>query len=203
VRQTATGKVLRFAIPFLAVGLLANEAQAALVRTAPNPGSCSACLRASDPDACHAVAMRLAAGRQWDQAIDIEEQIHERQPMNAVVAAALADMYQDSRRNLPRAIALYHAALHASPGFPPALLGLGIVMQHHGEMEIAARYYARAARESPDDPNVKVRLAEVLVKTGREGEAQPILAEIVARWPRTPEADAARKLLPKTALARP
>ncbi len=201
MRQTE--KVIRFAAPLFVVALLAIDAQAALVRTAPNPESCSACLRASDPVACHAVAVHLAARRQWDSAIAIEEKIHEMQPMNPEVAVALARMYQDSRSNMPRAIALYHAALHASAGYPPALLGLGTIMQHHGEMEIAARYYARGARESPNDPLFRVHLAEVLVKAGREGEAQPILAEIVQKWPGTPEADAARKLIPKTSLAKP
>ena len=49
----------------------------------------------------------------------------------------------------------------------------------------------------------QLRLAEVLVKGGRDDEARPILDEIVSRWPGSKEADAARKLMPNTALARP
>jgi tetratricopeptide (TPR) repeat protein len=169
----------------------------------PSPESCSACFGASDPLACHLVAVDLAARRSFDRAIAIEERVHAREPKNAEVAAALARMHHLGTKNSARAIALYHAALYASPGYPPALLGLGQIMEDAGELEIASRYFARGARERPDMALFKVRLAAVLIRIGRDGEAQPVLQEIVDRWPGSPEADSARKMMSRTALARP
>ena len=181
---------------FVGAALLAAPAAA-------TPESCTACLRASDLAACHKVALGLATSRDYARAIAIEEQIQDRQPMNAEVAASLARMYQIGTTNSARAIALYHAALHASSGYPPALIGLGTIMQDKGEMEIAARYYGRAVRERPDEPMFKMRLAEVLTQSGRDSEAGPLLQEVVKRWPGSDEAESARKMMSRTALARP
>ena len=168
-----------------------------------NADSCFACMRASDPAECHQVALDLAQLHDWKRAIAIEEQVHERQPMDAGVAASLARMYHLGTTDSARAIALYHAALHATSGYPPALLGLGELMEQKGETDLAVRYYARAASESPDDPLFKVRLAGALLQEGREGDAQPILEEVVKRWPGTDEAASAHRFLTRTVLARP
>ncbi len=168
-----------------------------------NAASCGTCLRASDLEACHRVALDLAAARDYQAAIAIEERIHDRLPENSGISASLARMYQLGTSNSARTVALYHAALHATPGYPPALMGLGSVMQDKGELEIATRYYARAVHESPGQPLFKVRLAEALQLTGREAEAQPLLQEVVARWPKSDEAASARRLMSRTTLARP
>jgi TolA-binding protein len=97
---------------------------------------------------------------------------------------------------------MYHEALYMAPGYPPALLGLGTIMRERGEMLIAERYFERGARENPDQPLFKVRLAEVFIDTGRADQARPILEQIVASWPDTGEAEAARRLMSRTALAR-
>jgi predicted Zn-dependent protease len=168
-----------------------------------NAESCSACFRASDPLACHQVAVSLAMGRDHARAIAIEERVHAAVPDNAEVAAALAKMYRDGTRNVARAVEMYHMALHLKPGYPPALMGLGTIMQDTGQTEVAARYFQRAARENPSEPLFKIRFAEALVRLGREAEADPILREIVQRWPGTAEAETARTLMPRTALAKP
>ncbi len=167
------------------------------------PESCAACLRASDLEACHRIALGLAGEHDYTRAIAIEEQVFERQPSSAAAAATLARMYQLGTKNTARSIALYHAALHASSGYPPALMGLGSIMQEQGEMDIAARYYARAVKERPNEPLFKVRLADVLVQSGRDEEARPLIQEVVKRWPGSDEAASARKLIDRTALARP
>jgi Flp pilus assembly protein TadD len=162
-----------------------------------------ACCRAADWRACHEAALALAMERDWSRAIAIEEGVHRAQPRDAEVAAVLARMYQEGTRSLPRAFELYHEALSISPGYPPALLGLGTMMQDAGSLDVAVRYFQRGALERPDEPQFKVRLAEALVKVGRDVEARPILDEIVERWPGSREAEAARRLIPTTALARP
>ena len=199
---TITTRVLGFTAAALAAFVVVSGV-AAQGHRGPNPDSCLACLGTSDVAACHEVAVELATNLDWDRAIAIEEKIHQRQPRNAEVASVLAKMYYQGAKNSPRAIALYHEALGAVSGYPPALLGLGTIMQEQGEMEIAGRYFARGSKERPDVPLFKVRLADVMVKSGREAEARPILLEIVQRWPGSAEAESARKLISRTDLARP
>lgn len=165
--------------------------------------SCLACPDRADWQACHETALALALSRDWTQAIAVEEVVHRSQPKNAEVAAVLARMYQESGRNTPRAFELYHEAMALVPGYPPALLGLGALMQDSGSLDVAQRYFERGTRERPDEPQFKVRLAEVLVRSGRDDEARPLLDEVVARWPGSREAEAAKKMMPVTALARP
>ena len=189
--------------PAAAMGPMGGTVRIAEMGRLVSPESCLGCARAADATACHRTALSLALSHDWSRAIAIEENVHRGRPGDAEVAAVLARMYQEGPRNTPRAVELYHEALGISPGYPPALLGLGVMMEQSGDMNVAARYFERGARERPDEPQFKVRLAEVLVKAGRDDEARPILDEIVARWPGSKEAGAARKMMPNTALARP
>lgn len=189
--------------PAAAMGPMAGTGSVTGTGPAVPPESCLACARASDAMACHRTALSLAMGRDWKRAIAVEEAVHRAQPGNAEVAAVLARMHQEGTRNTPRAVELYHEALAISPGYPPALLGLGVIMEESGDLVVAARYFERGARARPDEPQFKVRLASVLLKTGRDEEARPILGEIVERWPGSREAEAARKMMPATALAKP
>jgi Flp pilus assembly protein TadD len=189
--------------PAAAMGPMAGTESVPGMGPAVSPESCLACTRAFDPMACHRTALSLAAGREWKRAIAVEEAVHRALPGNAEVAAVLARMYQEGTRNTPRAFELYHEALASWPGYPPALLGLGAMMEKSGDLNVAARYFERGARERPDEPQFKVRLASALVQAGREEQARPILDEIVQRWPDSREAEAARKMMPTTALAKP
>jgi len=189
--------------PGAAMGPMAGTERAPGTAITASPESCLACARASDPMACHRTAMSLAAGRDWDRAIAVEEAVHRLLPGNAEVAAVLARMYQEGARNTPRAFELYHEALGAWPGYPPALLGLGTLLEKSGDLNVATLYFERGARERPDEPQFKVRLASVLVQAGREDRARPLLVEIVERWPGSHEAEDARKMMPSTALAKP
>ncbi len=185
------------ALPAVPAGTRAEPA-----RGRANADSCSACLRASDLRECHLVAVELARTGRLARAIAIESRIRERRPGDPEIAAALGKMYHMAK-NAPRAIEMYHASLFASSGYPPALIGLGTIMEDQGEHAIAARYYARAVRENPDVAMFKVNLARALVHDGRHDDARPILQEIVQRWPDSQEATSAEKLMARTALARP
>lgn len=200
---TKTTQVLGFLAVALAAAVIATGVSAQATHRGASPDSCLACLGASDLAACHEVAVELATNQEWDRAIAIEEAIHQRQPRNAEVASVLAKMYYQGPKNRARAIALYHEALSVVSGYPPALLGLGSIMQDQGEMEIAARYFLRGSHERPDVPLFKVRLADALMRSGREADARPILLEVVQRWPGSSEAESARKLMSRTDLARP
>lgn len=174
--------------------------------SAPTTGvtaeKCMACGTDCDLKACHLMAVEMATSRDFDHAIAIEETVLKHDPANPEVAAALAKMYETGRKDVVNALRLYHEALGAAPGYPPALLGLGSLMRDRGEMLIAQRYFERGARENPAQPLFKVRLAEVLIDTGQAEQAQPILEQIVSGWPDSGEADAARKMMNRTALAR-
>jgi len=165
--------------------------------------ACLTCTRATDPRDCHTLALRLAEERDWKNSIAVEERVHAQLPNDPEVAAALGRMHQFGSKDVARATEMYHTALAASPGYPPALFGLGTLMQERGKTEIAARYFARGAKERPEMALFKVRLAETLVELGRDTEARPLLEEVVQRFPGTPEADAAGRMMNRPALARP
>lgn len=177
--------------------------------SAPTKGisaeACLACADATvcDPRSCHKVAIELAEARDYSRAIAIEEKVLAFDPANPEVHAALARMLEAGRKDVVNAVRLYHEALYLAPGYPPALLGLGTLMKDRGELQVAEKYFERGARENPQQPLFKVRLAEVLIETGRAERAQPLLEEIVAAWPGTGEADRAKTLMTRTALARP
>ena len=184
------------------VVLLGGERLAGGQSFPADPASCMACLRAFDIVACHEAAFELETRGRVHDAIALETMIHERSPNNPEFSTALGRMYYRVH-NTPRAIEMYHTALSVSSGYPPALVGLGAVMQDQGETEIAVRYFGRAARENPDVPLYKIRLAEALVQGGREQDAQPVLMEIVERWPDSSEAGSAQRMMSRTALAKP
>src|SRR2546428_8406446 len=187
-----------FSIAAAMGGPMAGPAGASMSGHPVPPESCLSCGRAADWKSCHQTALSLAMEREWPRAIAVEESVHRMQPRNGEVAAVLARMYQEGTRNTVRAFELYHEALGISSGYPPALLGLGTMMQDLGSLDVAARYFERGARERPDEAQFKVRLAEVLVKAGRDEEARPIVREIVERWPGSREAESARRLVPAT-----
>jgi len=172
---------------------------------APRPSvqSCLVCTESSDLEACHRLAMQLSERNDHLPAIMIEERIHALRPDDPEVAAALARMHHIGRNDTVRAVALYHAALGARSGYAPALFGLGNIFEEKGELNIAEGYFSRGSREHPNMAAFKVRLAAVLVDAGRDLEAQPVLNEILARWPESDEAHLARRLMDRTALARP
>lgn len=197
--------VLRSLAAFLVVQGLALVAPSILSSPTKGPtaDSCVACADATEAQACHRIAVELTEIRDFKRAIAIEEQVLAVRPGDPEVAAALARMHRLGSRNIVRAIKLYHEALYAAPGYPPALLGLGEIMQDKGELEVAERYFARGARENPGLPLFSVRLAEVLVGSGRSRQAEPILNEIISRWPGSGEAEAARRLMSRASLAGP
>ncbi|HYV84619.1 MAG TPA: tetratricopeptide repeat protein [Patescibacteria group bacterium] len=196
LRSVAAFAVLQ-ALLLAAPGTLSSPTKAL------SPESCMACADSCDLDACHRIAIDLATTRDYTRAIAVEERVLALRPRDPDVAAALAKMVQMGTHDTARVVRLYHEALYSAPGYPPALLGLGLVMKDQGEMAIAERYFARGARENPGQPLFKVRLAEVLIASGRTDEARPILQEIVSQWPGSGEADEASRMIPRTSLARP
>lgn len=193
--------LLAFAI--LQCLLLATPSLLSAPTTGVTAEGCMACAGTCDLKACHLMAVELATARDFGRAIAIEEAVLARDPANPEVAAALARMYDTGRKDVVNAIKLYHEALYMAPGYPPALLGLGTLMRERGEMLIAERYFERGARENPEQPLFKVRLAEVLIETGRPEKAQPILEQVVAGWPDSGEAESARRMMNRTSLASP
>lgn len=182
-------------LALIAPGLLSSPTKG------PTAESCVACTESTEAQACHKIAIELLEVRDLARAVAVEERVYSLRPEDPEVAATLAKIHRAGTRDFVRAIKLYHEALYAAPGYPPALLGLGEIMKEKGELAIAERYFARGAKENPGLPLFSVRLAEVLVESGRSPQAQPILNEIIAKWPDSGEAAAARKLMTRTSLA--
>jgi tetratricopeptide (TPR) repeat protein len=195
---------------FLAFGILQALVFAApsLLSAPTTPPSVQACAQPVQPQApdvksCHALALDLAARQDLDGAIAVESRLFEREPSNPEVAATLGRFVMTGRKDVISSVRLYHEALGAFPGYPPALLGLGMLFKDRGEMAIAERYFARGAKENPTLPLFRVRLAEVMVETGRPGEAATLLQDVIAACPNCGEADDARRILSRTNLAKP
>lgn len=182
-------------LALVAPGLLSSPTKG------PTAESCLACSGSTEAQACHRIAIDLLEVRDLARAIAVEERVYELRPEDPEVAATLAKLHRIGTKDIVRAIKLYHEAMGATPGYPPALLGLGEIMKEKGELAIAERYFTRGAKENPGLPLFSVRLAEVLVESGRSPQAQPILNEVIARWPDSGEAAAARKLMTRTSLA--
>ena len=188
------------ALVFVAPSLLSAPTASPTVQACAQAAS-----RPQEPDvkSCHALALDLAERQDLDGAIAVESRLFEREPSNPEVAATLGRFLMTGRKDVVSSIRLYHEALGASPGYPPALLGLGMLFQNRGEMTIAERYFARGAKENPTLPLFRVRLAEVMVETGRPGEAASLLQDVIAACPNCGEADDARRILSRTSLAKP
>jgi predicted Zn-dependent protease len=190
----------------LAFGILQGLVFAApsLLSAPTAPPTVQACSQSvPDVKACHTLALDLAERQDLNGAIAIESRLFERDPANPEIAATLGRFMMTGRKDVVSSVRLYHEALGAAPGYPPALLGLGTLFKDRGEMAIAERYFTRGMRENPTLPLFRVRLAEVMVETGRAGEAAPLLKDVIASCPTCGEADDARRLLSRTNLARP
>src|SRR5207245_10051465 len=115
-RRYHVSRIARAAIGFavlLSLGGLAAGPGGAPASKGATPESCAACLRASNLEACHRIALGLADEHDYARAIAIEEQVIERQPSSAA-AATLASMVQLGTQKAERSIALYHSAPHAT-----------------------------------------------------------------------------------------
>jgi predicted Zn-dependent protease len=188
------------ALVFAAPSLLSAPTTPTTVQACAQPVSQA---QAPDVKSCHALAVDLAERQDLDGAISVESRLFEREPSNPEVAATLGRFMMTGRRDVVSSVRLYHEALGASPGYPPALLGLGTLFKDRGEMAIAERYFARGAKENPTLPLFRVRLAEVMIETGRPGEAASLLQDVIAACPNCGEADDARRILSRTNLAKP
>ncbi|HET8947993.1 MAG TPA: hypothetical protein VFQ07_13520, partial [Candidatus Polarisedimenticolia bacterium] len=90
-----------------------GPASAKAVHAAATPEGCLA--PAADPtgadvDACHHVALELAAQKDFDRAIAIESGLFDRQPANPEVSTALARMQETGRKDVVQALKMYHEA---------------------------------------------------------------------------------------------
>lgn len=190
------------ALVFAAPSLLSAPTASPTVQACSQP---TAAPRAEVPEvkSCHALALDLAERQDLNGAIAIESRLFEREPANPEISATLGRFMMTGRKDVVSSVRLYHEALGAAPGYPPALLGLGTLFKDRGEMGIAERYFTRGMRENPTLPLFRVRLAEVMVETGRPAEAAPLLKEIIASCPSCGEADDARRILSRTNLAQP
>jgi len=74
------------------------------------------------------------------------------------------------------------------PADPQAWLALGRELEQGDQLSAAIEAYERAARLSPQDSSIAVRLAFAYLKADRAVQARPLLDQILTRQPSHPEA---------------
>lgn len=115
---------------------------------------------------------------QVDTATVLYRKILEASPNNVVVLNNLAL----ALRERDPAAALIHAqrAVELVPDSPVLLDTLGTVLAQTGDVERAIRVVRQARDKTPQNPDIALHLAQLLVKAGQAGEARRILRDLLA-----------------------
>jgi tetratricopeptide (TPR) repeat protein len=123
---------------------------------------------------------------QYDLASASFERFAAAEPSNAAVHVQLGGL-AEIKKDWPRAIAQYEAALKLSPDYAIAKNNLAWLYAEHGGSTAVALRLAQEARSAlPKDPHVADTLGWLLVKIGSANSAVPYLRECVAAFPANP-----------------
>jgi tetratricopeptide (TPR) repeat protein len=106
----------------------------------------------------------------------------ERQPDNPQ-AAFLQGLIHDQRTRLFDAVASYRRAVELNPGYTDARLRLCGRLLDIGQGAEALPHLEHLGRRRPNNPVVQVYLARCKDMLGRQGEAEKILDDLLARQP--------------------
>jgi cytochrome c-type biogenesis protein CcmH/NrfG len=99
----------------------------------------------------------------------------------AAIAVAVAFLVLAGRKDAPEAGDEPAASLERGPGEPPSPASPG------DEIEAEAARLEAAIRENPDDPMLKLELAQVLIALDREPEAGELVVEAARLAPDDPQ----------------
>ncbi len=73
--------------------------------------------------------------------------------------------------------------------FPGLALERGLYFEETGQRDQALQMYAEALKKAPNDPDLKLRVGSTQVIAGHPKEAEPILKDVLADRPNSPEAN--------------
>ena len=119
--------------------------------------------------------------RQFRDALTYYQQAEEREP-SLFVWQGIASAYRELYRPDSAAMA-YRRVVSTDSSFAPAWAGLAEIREDEGAYEEALRFAEHASRSAPRAVPYQFLRARLMVRTGRAGEAIPLLEEIVHNNP--------------------
>lgn len=128
-----------------------------------------------------------------DLAIQVYEQLIEKQPDNALALNNLAWLYQNTGD--VRAVDLAERALALASDHPDIIDTVGWIFFLNGQLERSVALLQQAVQKAPDNKVIRYHFAEALVKIGRKSEAREELNSLLSGDAEFSERDKAKKLL--------
>ncbi len=145
-----------------------------------------------DPGLRSYAGERAVAGRHWAEAIGHYQAVLAKQPQNAVAMNNLAwAMHQTGD---PKALEFAEKAYLAAPKSPAVLDTLGVILVARGDAARAVPLLRQAIAASPKAPELRLHLAEALLKTGDRTAARSELETVLRDAPSGRVAEAAQAL---------
>ena len=93
------------------------------------------------------------------------------------------------------AIELAERAFNLAPEQPQVLDTLGMLLAESGNLSAGYEHVARAADLAPNDPDIQLNWGRLLLQMERQQESHAVLSELVSRFPESPQATSARRLI--------
>ena len=122
--------------------------------------------------AYQAAGMKDKAAAKYNEAI-------QKDPQDAISYVRLASVYIE-KKDTGQAINLYEKAMQIQPDNDAAALELASVYQYTTrELDKAITVYSQLIAKKPNDPYLKLLLANTLIDAGRKDEAKNVLLQIV------------------------
>jgi putative PEP-CTERM system TPR-repeat lipoprotein len=138
-------------------------------------------------------AERTLMKKQYKPAIAQFEAILKKSPSNPIVLNNLAWAYQQVHD--PKALETAEAA-HKAGGDNPAVLDtLGAILTERGDARRAVELLTKAVAGAPDNPDMRLHLAQAQIKAGDKANARKELEKLVAKGGTSPRSDEAKELL--------
>ncbi|MEO8938163.1 MAG: XrtA/PEP-CTERM system TPR-repeat protein PrsT [Burkholderiaceae bacterium] len=139
------------------------------------------------------LASKAAGRKNYRLAIEQYQAILQKQPDNAVVLNDLASAYSDV--DDPRAEQTAEAALKLKPDEAPISDTLGLILVKRGDVTRGVSLLRSAARGAPDTIEIRMHLAEALLKANDKDGARSELQAIVNRRENFAQRAQAEKML--------
>lgn len=122
----------------------------------------------------HPLLSRIAARTTSDLATRLGRESGEERPASQLLAAMSGDALK--RSDTARADELLNQALRLDPRNPTALLALATVYERDGRIQEAVGLLERLTSAAPDHAEGRLRLAVNLLRAGKNGDGQRLLA---------------------------
>ena len=128
--------------------------------------------------------IRLRYFKDYEGARSDLEMVEKLDPGNFFALVYLAGLHDEERR-FASALDYYRQVVEARPNYVWAYMPLGKYAWMEGRYEDAARWYAKAAAEDPEEFSYALMAGLSLARIGRKSEGDRILADLIRNYERT------------------